>query len=379
MTSHLVLYHYNPDLPLILSCDASNKGLGCVLSQILKDDTERPISYASRMLTKPESKYSVIHKEALAIYWGVRKFFQYLAGRKFTLVSDHRPLLALFGENKALPVMAAGRLQRWAAFLSEFDYEFRHVEGHKNVGADSLSRLPLNVADELTDSSNPDYLNFIERQLPINALQIRSATRTDIVLGKVCNYINNGWPIQVEDELKPFAVRKNELSIDQGIIMWGYRVVIPEKLRKPLLEQLHTTHMGICKTKSLARAYFWYPNLDRDIENMVKSCGVCMSMRSEPEKVNLIKWKETNRVFERVHLDFLGRVNGRSYLILTDSYSKWPEVFEMKKIDTSCKIEKLRETFARYGLSEKIVTDNGTAFTSSSFSVFFVLEMALHM
>ncbi|KMQ87800.1 hypothetical protein RF55_12829 [Lasius niger] len=106
----VVLAHYNPNLPVKLACDASQHGIGAVLLHVYPNGTERPIAFASRILSKAEEGYSVIHKEALAVYWGVKKFCQYLIGH-FILASDHKPLLALFGEKKGIPVMAAGRLQ----------------------------------------------------------------------------------------------------------------------------------------------------------------------------------------------------------------------------------------------------------------------------
>lgn len=103
VVSDNVLTHYNPDLPLKLMCDASFNGIGCVLLHIFPDKTERPIAFASRVLTQSERNYSVVHKEALAVYWGTKKFYQYLMGRKWILVSDHKPLLALFGNKKEYP------------------------------------------------------------------------------------------------------------------------------------------------------------------------------------------------------------------------------------------------------------------------------------
>lgn len=108
LMSKVVLAHYNPQLPIKLACDASQHGIGAVLLQVYPNETERPIAFASRSLSKAEKGYSVIHKEALAIYWGVKKFSQYLIGRRFILASDHKPLLAFFGEKKGIPVMAAG-------------------------------------------------------------------------------------------------------------------------------------------------------------------------------------------------------------------------------------------------------------------------------
>lgn len=132
MTSEQNLIHYNKHLKLKVVCDASKVGIGAVLLQIMPDDSERPITFASRVFQEAEKNYSVIHKEALAIYWAVCKFYQYLWGNEFFLCSDHKPLEAIFGEHKGIPQMAAGRLQRWALFLSGFRYKFQHIKGKDN-------------------------------------------------------------------------------------------------------------------------------------------------------------------------------------------------------------------------------------------------------
>lgn len=120
--SETVLIHYNPDLPLRLTCDASNVGLGAVLSHVLEDGSERPVEFASRVLSKAEQNYGVIEKEALSIIYGTKKFYNYLIGRPFELVTDHKPLLAIFGEKRGIPQMSTSRLQRWAFHLSAFNY-----------------------------------------------------------------------------------------------------------------------------------------------------------------------------------------------------------------------------------------------------------------
>lgn len=102
MTSESLLVHYNPDLSVVLSCDASEYGIGAVLMHIFENEEKRPVGYASRILTVAEKKYSVIQKEALAVFWGVKNFSQYLLGRKFFRETDHKTLLDLYGENKGI-------------------------------------------------------------------------------------------------------------------------------------------------------------------------------------------------------------------------------------------------------------------------------------
>ena len=96
ITSEPVLTHYNPRLPVKLATDASPYGVSAILSHVMKNGVEKPIAYASRSLTQTEQRYAQIDRESLAIYWGVKKFYPYLYGRKFTLVTDCQPLLSIF-------------------------------------------------------------------------------------------------------------------------------------------------------------------------------------------------------------------------------------------------------------------------------------------
>lgn len=113
----VTLSHFNPDWPIILETDASEKGIGGALSHKLPDGTERPIAFFSRTLTVAENNYPTIQKEALAIVESTKKFFDYLIGTRFTLRTDHKPLVSVFGEHKGIPTIAAARMQRWALFI----------------------------------------------------------------------------------------------------------------------------------------------------------------------------------------------------------------------------------------------------------------------
>ena len=130
-----MLAHYDPQLPIRLAGDASSYGIGAVLSHVLADGTERPVAYASRTLLSNEQHYAQVKKEALCLIFGVQKFYQYIYGREFTLVTDHRPLTTIFGPKKGVPPLAAARLQRWALLLSAFRYkiEFRPTLAHANA------------------------------------------------------------------------------------------------------------------------------------------------------------------------------------------------------------------------------------------------------
>ena len=154
LASSKVLVHYDGDIDLVLSCDALPYGVGAVLSHRFGVEAERPIAYASRTMAPAEKRYSHLNKEALAIIFGLKKFYQYLYGRKFIICMDHKPLLYLFDPTRAIPQLASSRLQRWALTLSAYTYySIEYKSGKSNCNADAFSRLPL--PDTPTDIRMP--------------------------------------------------------------------------------------------------------------------------------------------------------------------------------------------------------------------------------
>ena len=109
----------------------------------MDDGSERPIAYTSRSLSSTEQRYSQLDKEGLAIIFCVKKFHQFLQGRSFVIYSDHQPLKYLFDSNRPTPVLASGRIQRWALMLGSYQYVIQYRPGTKMGNADGLSRLPL--------------------------------------------------------------------------------------------------------------------------------------------------------------------------------------------------------------------------------------------
>ena len=372
LTSAGVLVHYNPDLPIKLAADASNYGLGAVISHVTPEGSERPIAFASRTLTASESNYSQIDKEALALIFGVKKFNQYLYGRRFTLVTDHKPLTTLLGPKKGIPPLAAARLQRWALLLSayQYDIEFKPTQEHGN--ADGLSRLPLKT---LTLSEPPvseaTVFNIAQvDSLPVTVSQVEAATRSDPVLSRVLRYTRTGWPVKVQEELKPYIRRKDELATEGDCLMWGIRVVIPKKLQCRVLQDLHSGHPGVVRMKSVARSHAWWPRLDEDIQTLATSCQQCLEGKNAPPEAPLHPWEWPARPWQRLHIDFAGPFLGKNFFVIIDAHSKWPEVIDMPTTTATKTIGVLRGLFASYGLPEQIVSDNGPQFTSDEFTHF---------
>ncbi|XP_063358759.1 uncharacterized protein K02A2.6-like [Cydia amplana] len=393
LASDQVLAHFNPNAKVILTVDASPTGLSAILSQIESDGTERPVSFASRSLNAAEKRYSQLQKEATSIVFGIRRYHQYLYGRSvpFVLRTDHKPLTSIFHPERGIPEVSANRLQRYAMFLSGYNYVIEYVRSADN-SADYLSRAclppPRGGGEDATrvnprdDWDRAAYICFVtDGNLPISVNELRNETSKDIVLQQVIKYTVNGWPHKINDnKIKPFFLCRTQLSIENGCVMRGHKVVIPERLRGKVLSELHTSHLGIVKTKAEARSRLWFPGIDETIEKMIGSCDVCIQLRPSPARVPLAHWDLPPTVFFRLHIDFLGPINNHTYLIVVDAYSKWVEVYDMGSSTSSISvIYKLCDFFSRFGLPAVIVSDNGASFCSHEFTAFCNLNGIQHM
>ena len=366
-----VLVHYNPSLPLKLAADASAYGIGAVISHVLPDGNEKPIAFASRTLSPSEKNYAQLEKEALALIYGVKKFHQYLYSRRFTLITDHKPLMTILSPKKGIPSLAAARLQRWALFLSAYTYDIEFKSSQDHANADCLSRLPLEIKDSVDYLAGIHLFNIAQMEsLPVTCQQVQTATRNDPLLSKILLFTKQGWPTQVQDEFKPFFSRRQELSVEDECLLWGIRVIIPKKLQQHVLQELHRDHPGMTRMKCLARSFLWWPGLDKDIENLVKSCLPCQSEKPSPAAAPLHPWVWPTKPWQRIHVDFAGPFMGSMYLVVVDAHSKWPEVYEMSSTTVAKTITVLRHIFAAYGLPEQVVSDNGPQFSSKDFAVF---------
>ena len=191
------------------------------------------------------------------------------------------------------------------------------------------------------------------------------------MLANVHEYILRGWPAEKSNpELAAYRLRKDQLNVQDGCILWGARVVIPQQGQDQVMKELHIAHPGISRIKALGRSYVWWPKMDKDLEELVKRCETCQDHRKQPPSAPLHPWEYPDGPWKHVHIDYAGPVDGNMLLIVVDACSKWIETYMMRSITSLTTANKLRECFAQHGMPDIVVSDNATYFVSEEFSTF---------
>ena len=225
---------YDPKKETFLLCDASPIGIAAVLMQKW-DDGEKPVYYASCRLDNTQRRYSQLHREALAIMFGLDRFYKFIFGRKITIVTDAQAVKEMFKENGSGSAVASARMQRWGAKLSGFDYKIIHRSSNKMAVPDALSRLPIEdmFQEEEEGLENLGMIKMVS-ELPTNVTQIQVETRKDPVLRDVLRLCETGKQKIIQKFLDPEVYKYmrlyKDLSLNNELIYYRDRVVIPKSL-----------------------------------------------------------------------------------------------------------------------------------------------------
>ena len=362
-----VLGYYDPSKLLCLSVDASSNGLGAVLLQ-----GEKPLAYASRALTPTQQRYAQIEKETLANVYGVQKFHQYIYGRTTDVETDHKPLQYIL--NKPLHE-APLRLQKMILVLQRYDLKVKYVPGSELSVADALCRAYL---EETNESLIPDLeVNEVQltAHLPISQerySEFQQATAADPTLKALSTVVRHGWPCHKQE--LPLAVReywscRDEISEVDGLLFKAQKLIVPQSKRKEMLELIHESHQGIVKCKQRARDIVFWPGMSSQIEEKVSQCSLCAQFQRAQPREPMIIQDLPDRMWSKVGTD-LFEYNGVHYLLCVDYYSKWIEVAKLDNLTSGNIICHLKSQFARYGIPDELIGDNGPQYASSAFTDF---------
>ena len=279
-------------MEIIVASDASSYRVGACILHKMPDGTKKPIAHVSRTLLPAENHYSQIEKEALGIIFAVTKFHRYLHGRLFTLRTDHKPLITIFGSKKGLPIYTANRLLRWGTILRNYNFKIEYLPSKQISHADGLSRLVPKYSEPFEDTiiaalrTDCEIKNMIAntiKELPVTLLEIKSEAINDDII------TNIKQKITAKSEKVPEV-----FSLCDNVLLYSKRVVIPKKLQYRILRDFHTGHPGINRMKSLMRIYVYWPKMDYDIRDMIEKCKGCALVAKAPPLLSNIGQKQNN-------------------------------------------------------------------------------------
>lgn len=364
LTTAPILKQVDESQPFILRTDASNYAVGAVLLQKEGSD-ERPIEYASRLLTNAERNYNTTEREALAVVWALQKFRGYIDGAEVEVSTDHQALKWLMSLR-----IPTGRLARWILLIQSFNITITYTPGKSNVVADMLSR------PHCTDQAECGICS-IEIDLPSKGSKfIRNSQLEDPEICKIINCFEN---------------HTTEVSnwLDRGYLLEGgilYRLnpdsdsdepqlVVPAQSRLEILQSHHNDasagHIGIEATiKKISNKYYWV-GMRKFITDYVNSCPECQKYKiSNRKPTGLLKTPVLSQRGEVLAIDLFGPLVATSegfthILVCEDIATKWTELYPLKIASAeNCAKMLISEWFMRFGLPRRIISDNGTQFVS---------------
>ena len=367
LTRAPVMAYHRQGATTRLTTDASPVGVGAVLEQKQRDGTYRPIYYASRKLSNVETRYSQFEREALAVRWACEKFYLYLYGIKFEVRTDHKPLVTVLGTKSKPP---SARIERWLLYLQQFQYTLTHIPGKDNP-ADVLSRLPIGSTQDDDTRKTEDFAYSVASAAVPAALlpkQVETATANDPTLRIVHKAVMTGDWTQLSGTT--YKAVKEELWVVGQVVMRGTRIVMPQSLWKQTIMLAHEGHQGMVRTKARLREKVWWPQMDKQVEDAIRSCHPCQLVgpRSKPEPVRSSSLPDGP--WQEISVDLLEISNGEHLLVAVDYYSRWLEAILLKKTDARHVIKSMEAIFRTHGLPETLRSDNGPPFASKEFEGF---------
>lgn len=384
-----------------LNTDASSVAISACLLQKFGNDL-LPVSYFSKTLNKHEKNYPAIKLELMAIVKGVQAFKYYLFNRNFIVLSDSQPLKHYKSISSPTDLTT-----RWLLALSEYNFSFEHISGHKNVLADYFSRIP----EELSKNdivSHPELLNTNEI-LPVEELtskheyacnhvtvtnlkdplleistdtflkeQLRDPELTNIyknIQQQKEHIAQQDYVISSLNNLLYKYVKDNN---SQNAISSSPRLVVPKALIPKVLRITHMGHLGVAKTYALLRERYFWKGAYKDTKQFVESCVICL--QAKPQKTPQAPFQGTfipRHPGEMVSMDIIGPFHNKLHILtIIDIFTRHMELYPLINITAATVAEKLVKYISTHGRPSQVLCDLGTQFTAT---IFQCLNNVLHI
>lgn len=302
----------------------------------------------------------------------MEKFHQYTYERKVNVHSDHKPLENIVRK----PLLnTPKRLQRMLLRLQRYDIEVKYIPGKSMLLADTLSRayLPEHASEgsvemEIESINMVQHIHIAEQRLQA----IREETSKDRKLQSLIKLLQEGWPMNKKDipsDIAHYHSFQEELSAQGGIVFRGERVVIPDALRGDSVRRIHSSHLGIEGCLRRARECVYWPGMNEQIKTFIEKCDVCRSMDVKQQKETLQSHELPSSPWSKVGTDIF-TLDSRNYLITVDYLSNFWELDYLPDTQSTTVIHKLKAHFARHGIPDVVISDNGPQYTSEDFKRF---------
>lgn len=349
-----ILSSYSLDLPVEVTTDASMNSVAAVLSQ-----NQKPVLFISKKLSESQSRWSNIEREAYAIVWSLTRLRQFLLGRKFTLLTDHRPLIYIFAPDKKIPTHMSARIGRWAIKIMAYNFDINYKSGLSIPHVDALSRLP--------DEREAAVIFNLEESIPNMAGstikdKIRAASLEDQQAIRVKSIIRTGnWSKSCRADSQ-FKKARQALTVEEDLIFNGTRIFVPLQVRRDVIHLAHDTHMGELQQFRKVQQIFWWPGMKADVENYVKCCTECQRQR-KVKPSHTTKWASAEP-WERLHIDWAYLQGHGNILIVVDAATNYIDAIPCPNRSNLMVKRCFSRLFSLFGYPRTVVSDNAPEFIS---------------
>ena len=337
--------------------------------------------FASRALTGAEKNYQNLERECLAMIWGMEKFHYFLYGKQFTLETDQKPLVSIYKKHM---VEISPRIQR--LIVRSFPYQpfdIQYRRGKEIPPADVLSRVTPTPVEEDGIQLPIVAVNLITSNIPVSSSEIdliHGESAKDPTLNLLRHYIHMGWPIDrrmLPCKLHTFWNYREDLSMENGLITKGARLIIPSTLRRKVLEQIHEGHLGIEKCMLKARDSVFWPGISNNIRETVEKCGICQASSRAAKPVGNVS-DVPPHAWHTLGTDpfYWNKID---YLVIGDYFSKYLIVRRLPNSSSHVVIKELGLVFTELGRPFVLRSDNGPCYSSREFHNFLSFYQVDHI
>jgi transposase InsO family protein len=404
LTNTPVLAFPNNNDMFVLDTDASNTGIGAVLSQIQMGQ-ERVIAYGSRKMTKAERRYCTTRKELLAVHYFVRHFKHYLYGRRFQVRTDHKALLWMLNWRKP----NTSQYCLWKAELEMYDMDIMYRPGTLHVNADALSRIPQCHQCELKHTNPVTKRNYKVHSESSSATCSEVASSMPVVVNMLSHHADTSQYNYYEDSdlkiilelmrsgnincssmpveckfgnsrLKELWRRRDQFRL-RGDALYlldkeKYRIVVPKQDMKQVIDTMHSSlgHVGVNKLCYVLKDHYYWPKMEEEIILGVNQCFFCQRAKLKKAKECApLQSTVVGEPFERIAIDISGPYrpskHGHRYILaIIDYFSKFPVLIPLRRVDANTVARKvLHHWIVFFGAPNVIHSDRGTNFESELF------------